>query len=55
MVQEGVAGLLFAAKRYDPRLKTGIPGVPMGSVASTAASHTERPLLIAHDGLRPAS
>jgi nucleotide-binding universal stress UspA family protein len=29
--------------------RTGIPRVLLGSVASTAASHTDRPVLIAHD------
>jgi nucleotide-binding universal stress UspA family protein len=29
--------------------RTGIARVLMGSVASTAASHTERPVLITHD------
>jgi nucleotide-binding universal stress UspA family protein len=30
--------------------RTGIPRVLLGSVASSAASHTGRPVLIAHDG-----
>jgi nucleotide-binding universal stress UspA family protein len=34
--------------------RTGISRVLLGSVASSAASHTARPVLIAHDGSQPA-
>jgi nucleotide-binding universal stress UspA family protein len=33
--------------------RTGISRVLLGSVAGTVASHTERPVLIAHDGEQP--
>jgi nucleotide-binding universal stress UspA family protein len=33
--------------------RTGISRMLLGSVAGTAASHTPRPVLIAHDGARP--
>jgi nucleotide-binding universal stress UspA family protein len=33
--------------------RTGISRVLLGSVAGTAASHTGRPVLIAHDGSQP--
>jgi nucleotide-binding universal stress UspA family protein len=33
--------------------RTGLSRVLLGSVASTAASHTARPVLIVHDGWRP--
>jgi nucleotide-binding universal stress UspA family protein len=33
--------------------RTGISRMLLGSVATTAASHTARPVLIAHDGTQP--
>ena len=33
--------------------RTGISRVLLGSVAGAAASHTARPVLIAHDGVQP--
>ena len=47
--------IVEAADEYDASIlvmgshgRTGIPRVLMGSVATTAASHTDRPVLIAH-------
>jgi nucleotide-binding universal stress UspA family protein len=51
--------IVDAADEYDAGLvvmgshgRTGISRVLLGSVAGTVAAHTQRPVLIAHDGSR---
>ena len=52
--------IVETADQHDARIvvmgshgRTGISRLLLGSVASTAASHTARPVLIAHDGAPP--